>query len=101
MTQYDRGRRFEYSVRDRLKKKGFHVFRSAGSRGIADLVALKAGEVWLVECKLDGVMSPIERIGLIDIAKELGVVPMLAKKLAGHVWFECLDSTLWKVTDGH
>lgn len=38
---YVSGRNFEYKVRDYLVSKGYLVIRSAGSKGVADLVAIK------------------------------------------------------------
>ncbi len=51
MNSYRKGRLFEYSVRDLLIKSGFDVTRSSGSRGIKDLVAVKNGRVYYVQCK--------------------------------------------------
>jgi len=93
MTSYNKGRRFEYATRHFLEKKGWVVFRSAGSKGVADLVALRAGEIWLVQCKLNGWMSPAERLAFSEVARELGVVPMIAFK-------EKRKLILQEVTDG-
>ena len=49
-SRYYKGRRFEYKVKQRLEKKGYLVFRLAGSKPF-DLIALKKGEVVFVECK--------------------------------------------------
>ena len=38
---YISGRNFEYKVRDYLTSKGYLVIRSAGSKGVADLVAIR------------------------------------------------------------
>lgn len=38
---YRKGFRLEHKVKQLLEKEGFFVVRSAGSRGIADLVAIK------------------------------------------------------------
>jgi len=50
MTSYEKGRRFEYRVRDFFKEHGFLVIRAAQSKPI-DLVCLKDGKSILVECK--------------------------------------------------
>jgi Holliday junction resolvase len=78
MTSYSKGRRFEYRVKKHLVETGWVVFRSSGSHGVADLVALRAGEVWLVQCRVNGYMAPVERIGFVEVARELGVVPVIA-----------------------
>lgn len=49
MTNYDKGARLEYKARDALSERGYTVIRSAGSHGAADLVALKADDVVLVQ----------------------------------------------------
>ena len=51
MNRYAKGRRFEYRVKEWLEERGFYVVRSAGSKGIADLVALKDNQTFLVQCK--------------------------------------------------
>lgn len=68
-TRYSAGRELEYRVRDLLRDRGYLVIRSAGSKGIADLVALPridshpetglSGPL-LVQCKRGGVMPPRE-----------------------------------------
>ena len=54
MTPYQRGARLEYRARDALRAQGYAVMRSAGSHGPADLVALNAREVLLVQVKHAG-----------------------------------------------
>jgi len=51
VTNYERGRRFEYYIMQKLRKAGFYVIRSAGSHSLADLVALGSNSVILVQCK--------------------------------------------------
>lgn len=53
-TNYSRGARFERKVAESLRADGFWVLRAAGSHGKADLIALKPGQVVLVQCKLSG-----------------------------------------------
>jgi len=45
-----KGSRFEYRVRDYLVKKGFFVVRRTVSQ-FPDLIAMKAGQTLLIECK--------------------------------------------------
>lgn len=56
MTAYQRGRRLEYLVRDRLVQAGYHVIRAAGSHGVWDLVAISHRRpeipVLLIQCKV-------------------------------------------------
>jgi Holliday junction resolvase len=74
-----RGDYFEYQTRDALRAVGWFVIRAAGSKGIADLVALRAGNTpLLVSCKLSGRIGPAERQSLLDAAYEAGAKPVVA-----------------------
>lgn len=48
---YISGRNFEYRVKKRFEKKGFYVFRSAGSKSKIDLIAISWNRVLLIQCK--------------------------------------------------
>jgi len=48
--RYVRGRNFEYQVKYKLVDQGYFVIRAAASKPI-DLVAIRKGDVMLVECK--------------------------------------------------
>lgn len=78
MTNYQKGRRFEYRVRDLFKKHGFLVIRGAQSKPV-DLVCLKDGRSILVECKVRksslGKNGKKELMELAEISKAL---PLLA-----------------------
>ena len=50
VTNYERGRVFEYRVKRYLERQGYFVVRSAGSH-FPDLIAVKNGEVLAVEVK--------------------------------------------------
>lgn len=100
-TNYERGRAFEYRVRDKLKKDGaVYVMRAAQSKGKVDLLALwpltsivhrredgfpewQKGYPncvpWIVQCKRDGRLPAAERAELLDIAAQTGALPVLAK----------------------
>lgn len=56
MSNYVRGRNFEYRVKRMLEESGWIVFRFAGSKPL-DLIGFKHGKVILAECKLSGVDS--------------------------------------------
>lgn len=77
MSSYRKGRRFEYKVRDHFQKSGFFVARQARS-SFPDLICLKDGAIVLVECKVDGYLSPDDRNRLCKLAKKTKGVPMLA-----------------------
>jgi hypothetical protein len=80
MSGYTQGRDVEYTVIDHLRENGYDTVRAASSKGLADVVAIKPGQVLLVNCKRTTMPGPAERIDLIRIASCLpGVsVPLVA-----------------------
>lgn len=95
-TNYQRGRAFEYRVRDKLKKMGAaYVMRAAQSKGIVDLLAVwprrddRYGDDcphrpnWLVQAKYSikggGFLSAMEAEILKDLAEQTAAVPVFAK----------------------
>lgn len=81
-SQYRRGADFERAVRDLCIKMGaVVVIRSAGSKGLLDLVAwMPSGETWFVQCKLTGKISKADRNDLRDIADIVGAQAVIAHK---------------------
>lgn len=80
-TNYNRGRTFEWKVRDALTADGYTVIRSAGSKTKADLICFKPGQVLLIQCKRHGgALPPAERHELLRLAALLpGVaLPVMA-----------------------
>jgi len=77
-------------VRAHLELDGYEVIRSAGSKTKIDLVALKPGDILLVQCKRDGRIGPLERGALVDTASWVGALPIVAWKKLGstviHYW---------------
>lgn len=89
-TNYERGRAFEYRVRDKLYKDGaVLVLRSAGSKTKVDLIALfplldgytHEGDIqaMLVQCKRDGNLPAAEREELRRISAATGIRAYHAK----------------------
>jgi len=79
-NKYKKGRAFEYLVRDHFKQKGYFVLRSPRSRGLADLIAIKKGELLFIQCKLWGGMNRNEQKDLFELAESVGAKAMLASK---------------------
>lgn len=77
-TMYRLGRSFEYRVRDYLRARGFFVLRSPASKSPIDLVAIRPGEVLLIQCKRGGGLAPGEWNELYDLASSCGATPVLA-----------------------
>jgi Holliday junction resolvase len=83
VTKYERGRDFEYRVRDHLRKCGFFVLRSPRSLGPVDLVALKKGVILLVQCKTGKYeLRNAEKDGLVILAESIGAIPIFAYREA-------------------
>ncbi len=84
MTRYQQGRALEWRVRDLLIEAGYLVFRSAGSKSVADLIALAGPETGLsspllVQCKRGGVLGPGEWNDLVTAALSVSAVPIMAR----------------------
>lgn len=50
---YVNGITFERKLKHLLEDRGWYVMRSAGSHGIADLIAIQAGVTMIISCKRD------------------------------------------------
>jgi len=86
---YRKGAQFEYRVKSIFEKEGYYVVRSAGSHGIADLVAIHpplylmlGNKVVLIQCSVKP--KPLsEVIKLVELCDKLRCIPCLAFK-EGH-----------------
>jgi len=90
LSSYRKGRRFEYQVRDQLERLGYWVVRQSRS-AFPDLIALKRGEILLVECRLRGRLTNMERKRLMELAERLGARPLLAYREGRRLILEELD----------
>jgi Holliday junction resolvase len=78
LTNYEKGRRFEYRVRDLFRNYGFVVIRAAQSKPI-DLVCLKNGNSILIECKTKkSSLTKLQKEELLSLAKIASTTPILA-----------------------
>lgn len=74
MTNYTAGRSLEYRVIADLERDGYVCVRAAGSKGAADIVALKPGQVLLVQAKRSGgTIPPLERATLLAKAAAINL----------------------------
>jgi len=78
-ANYRRGADLERAAKHYLEDNGYYVIKSAGSKGIADLVAIKPGETLYVQCKLDGYLTPAERVSFRQAALTSGAAPIVAR----------------------
>lgn len=92
MSGYSQGRDVEYAVVHHLAENGYDTVRAASSKGLADVVAIKQGQVALVNVKRTSPPGPAERAELIRVAKCLpGVgVPLVALGPASQLTFRRL-----------
>jgi len=51
VTNYIKGRAFEYKIKDFLERNNYLVFRMAGSHSVFDLIAIKGSEVKFIQAK--------------------------------------------------
>jgi hypothetical protein len=101
LTRYATGRRFEWKVRDELEANGYTVFRSAGSKGPADLIAFGDAEVLLVQCKGNGALPPKEWNALHELARLANpladcILPILAQPIKQG---KSVNVEYWELTD--
>lgn len=82
-TPYKLGRSLEYSVASAFRKAGFWTIRAAQSRGEADIVAIRSGEVTLIQCKRGGAISSQEWNELYLLALKLGANAIVADRKTG------------------
>ena len=80
MSGYSDGRRVEHSVIHDLTANGYDTIRAASSKGCADVVAFKPGQVVFVNCKRTTMPGPAERADLIRVADLVDGWPIVALK---------------------
>lgn len=100
MNTAHQGRRIEYAARDYLIENGYDVVRAAASKGPADLVGLKPGQLLVISVKRTTAPGPKERAALLRVASHLpGVaVPLVALGPASRLTFRLLtgpEASAW------
>lgn len=60
MNKYAKGRRLEYKAKKILEAQGYTVFRTAGSHGLFDLVAINKAWLKLIQVKSNNTLTKIE-----------------------------------------
>lgn len=84
----------ERAARAALDAHGWLTIRAAGSLGVADLWAARAGTLLLISCKTNGAMPPAERDTLLEAAATAGGIPVVAYRAArGWVALAIVDGT--------
>lgn len=97
MSKYSKGAKFENDVIRHLEKKGMYCIRSAGSKGIVDVIAIRRYRettiVHMIQCKYgNATMSKNDKKELIELANKFGFLPLYAhkRKNARHLKYELL-----------
>lgn len=85
---YEKGKRFEYEVRDLLRLWDFFVIRQAKS-SFPDLIAIRktTGKTVCVECRFNGNIKKEEKDFLLKLHKNYGMHPYLAYREKREVKF--------------
>jgi hypothetical protein len=91
MSGYSDGRRIEWAVVHRLTEDGYECTRAASSKGVADVIGIKPGQVVLVNVKRTTPPGPGERAALLRVAGHLPcAVPLVALGPASRLSFRRL-----------
>ena len=64
MSAYKRGYAVERYCAEKLRQMGFDVYRSAGSRGLADIIAINREhkEAWLIQVKKERAPRDLDKL---------------------------------------
>lgn len=79
MSNATRGIYLERRVAEDLAALGWFTIRAAGSHGLADVVAIRPGEVVLIQCKTDGQIRGGEWNHLYELARRVGAIPIVGQ----------------------
>lgn len=74
------GRDVEHQAQRQLAEAGYWTHRSAGSKSPVDIIAMKPTQTLFVQCKRTGTIGPAEWNALLELARHLGAVPVMARR---------------------
>ena len=81
MTSYARGNAFERRVKHALERDGYWCWQTRGSKSPADLIAIKAGQILLIQVKGGATkMSGTDWNTLAHLCRELRATPLVADR---------------------
>lgn len=78
--KYKKGYLFERRVRKYLEKRGYRVFRLAGSKP-ADLIAMNKENTFLIECKVRDKPSKKTIHKIIELVADTPAKPLIALRI--------------------
>jgi len=80
LSNYATGRRLEYRIRDIFRREGYLVIRAAQSKPV-DLVCMRGGKSFLIECKTDrSFLGKDRKKELLGMSEQAGMPIILAKR---------------------
>ena len=87
---YRKGRNFEYQIIKLFSSAGYYTVRSAGSHGVFDILAVKDGIPFGIQCKLANNLSKCEKSAMLNAYKEFGIYPLYAYKINRTIYLDDL-----------
>ena len=75
---YRNGAQLERDAQKHLEANGYLCIRSAGSKGFIDVMAVKPGQLLMVQAKANGVCPPKERAALLELSSKFDALPLVA-----------------------
>jgi len=79
-SAYERGRNFEYRVKAHYERQGYIVMRSAKSKGLMDLIAIRPSEILFIECEVGGYLRADKKEKLVSLANSVGAKALFIKR---------------------
>jgi len=80
---YRKGYRFEREIFNLFQSAGYFTVRSAGSHGIFDIIAIKNGVIFGIQCKYNNHISKREELAMRMAYKQFGIIPLYAYRFKG------------------
>jgi Holliday junction resolvase len=91
LTNYQKGDYFEKRVLAELRTQGYEAWQSRASKGVADIIALKIGQILLVQVKSGRtILSHDEWNLLYALAGRVEAVPVIAERIKRRVQYRRL-----------
>ena len=75
---YRNGAQLERDAKNQLEADGYWCIKSGGSKGVVDVLAMKPGQLLMVQAKKNGVCPPAERAALLELASTFEAIPLVA-----------------------
>lgn len=73
-----------------FRQKGYYAIVSSGSRGAADVIAIKHNEILFIQCKRNCGLSETEKQRLLDAAFQVGAKAVVAINRKRHLFITAI-----------